>query len=70
LDFQYKYDLSSLFDYFKFVNVTQFAKTAGISSSLMRQYKTGNTYISEKQLNKIERALHKIGRELSSARLI
>ena len=70
LDFQYKYDLSSLFDYFKFVNVTQFAKTAGISSSLMRQYKTGNTYISEKQLNKIERALHKIGKELSSARLV
>jgi len=69
LDFQYKYDLSSLFDYFKFVNVSQFAKSAGISSSLMRQYKAGNTYVSEKQLNKIERALHKIGYELSSAKL-
>jgi len=69
-DFQYKYDLSSLFDYFKFVNVTQFAKTAGISSSLMRQYKSGNTYISEKQLSKIEMTLHKIGRELSSVKLV
>ena len=70
LKFQYKYDLSSLFDYFKFVNVTQFAKTIGISSSLMRQYKAGNTYVSEKQLSKIEGALHKIGYELSSAKLV
>jgi predicted RNase H-like HicB family nuclease len=70
LDFQYKYDLSSLFDYFKFMNVTQFAKVAGISSSLMRQYKTGNTYISEKQAGKIERALHKIGEELSAVKII
>ena len=70
LDFQYKYDLSSLLDYFKFMNVTQFAKVAGISSSLMRQYKTGNTYISEKQAGKIERALHKIGEELSAVKII
>ena len=70
LDFQYKYDLSSLFDYFKFFNVSQFAKIAGISSSLMRQYKTGNTYISEKQAGKIEKALHKIGEELTTVRLI
>jgi|SRR5690554_6625676 predicted RNase H-like HicB family nuclease len=70
LDFQYKYDLSSLFDYYKFMNVTQFAKTAGISSSLMRQYKAGNTYVSEKQISKIETALHKIGKELSAIRLV
>ena len=70
LEFQFKYDLSSLFDYFKFVNVTQFAKIAGISSSLMRQYKAGNTYVSEKQVGKIEKALHKIGNELSDVKLI
>ena len=70
LEFQYKYDLSSLFDHFKFVNVTQFAKTAGISSSLMRQYKVGNTYVSEKQVAKIEKALHRIGKELSSVKLV
>ena len=56
LEVQYKYDLSSLFDYLNFVNVSQFAKKAGISSSLMRQYKTGNTMFSEKQTGKIEKA--------------
>lgn len=70
LEVQYKYDLSSLFDYLNFVNVSQFAKKAGISSSLMRQYKTGNTYVSEKQIGKIEKTLHKIGHELTSIKLI
>jgi len=70
LDFQFKYDISSMFDYFRFVNVTQFAKTAGISPSLLRQYKAGNTYISERQITKIETALHKIGRELSTVKLV
>ncbi|MEN6455534.1 MAG: hypothetical protein ABFD10_14855 [Prolixibacteraceae bacterium] len=70
MEVQYKYDLSSLFDYLNFVNVSQFAKKAGISSSLMRQYKTGNTYVSEKQIGKIEKTLHKIGHELSSIKLI
>jgi predicted RNase H-like HicB family nuclease len=70
LEIQYKYDLSSLFDYLNFVNVTQFARKAGISSSLMRQYKTGRTYVSEKQIGKIEKTLHKIGHELTSIKLI
>jgi len=70
LEVQYKYDLSSLFDYLNFVNVSQFAKKAGISSSLMRQYKTGNTYVSEKQIGKIEKTLHKIGHELTAIKLI
>ncbi len=70
LEVQYKYDLSSLFDHLNFVNVSQFAKKAGISSSLMRQYKTGNTYVSEKQISKIEKTLHKIGHELTSIKLI
>lgn len=69
LEFQFKYDISSIFDYFRFVNVTQFAKTAGISPSLLRQYKAGNTYISERQISKIETALHKIGKELSTVKL-
>ncbi len=70
LDFEYKFDLSSLFDYYKFINVTQFAKAAGISASLMRQYKSGNTSVSEKQMGKIEAALHRLGRELTSVKLI
>ncbi len=66
LTFEYKYDIASLFDYYNWINVTQFAKIAGINPSLMRQYKKGLSYISEKQANKIEVALHKLGNELSS----
>ena len=43
---------------------------AGINASLMRQYKSGNQYISENQVQKIEVALHKIAHELAEIKLI
>ena len=43
----FKFDLASFFEYYSFINVTTFAKMIGINSSLMRQYKKGNTYISD-----------------------
>ena len=65
----YKYDVASVFNYFDFINATKFAKWAGINAGLMRQYKTSSAYISEAQAQKIERALHAIGRELTSVSL-
>jgi hypothetical protein len=70
LEFVYKYDLASIFDYYSWINVTQFAKVAGVNSSLLRQYKSGVAYISEEQVRKIEKAFHKAGKELASAQLI
>jgi predicted RNase H-like HicB family nuclease len=70
ISFEYKYDLASLFDYYNWINVTQFAKIAGINSGLMRQYKAGITYISEAQARKIETALHRLGEELTAVSLI
>lgn len=69
IEFEYKYDVASVFDYFDFINVTKFAKWAGINAGLMRQYKSCNTYISEAQAHKIGQALRKIGRELSAISL-
>ncbi len=69
LSFEFKYDIASLFDYYNWINVSKFAKIAGINSSLMRQYKKGLSYISEKQANKIEVALHKLGNELTEISL-
>lgn len=69
LDFEYKYDVASLFDYYSFINVTQFAHIAGINASLMRQYKTGQ-YISSNQMKKIEKTLHTVGKELSAIKLV
>lgn len=70
IEFEYKYDLASLFNYYSFINVTKFAKIAGINASLMRQYKSGNQYISENQVMKIENALHKIANEIAAIKLV
>jgi predicted RNase H-like HicB family nuclease len=70
IEFEYKYDVASLFNFYDFINVSKFAKAAGINSSLMRQYKTGNQYISENQILKIEIALHKMAKEIAEIKLV
>ena len=37
VEFEYKYDLQSFFNYFSFLNVSEIAKRAGVNPSLMRQ---------------------------------
>ena len=69
IQFVYKYDIASMFNYYNWINVSQFAKKAGINPSLMRQYRIGKTYISENQIGKIERALHSLGNELAAIKL-
>lgn len=66
LFFEYKYDISALFNAFDFLNVSKFAARIGVSPSLMRHYKGGNTYISSVQAKKIEKGLHQIAQELMS----
>ena len=60
LTFEYKYDVSAFFNQFDCINASKFAALAGISPSLMRHYKLGDQYISEKQLEKIESAAHEL----------
>ena len=69
IEFEYKYDLASFFNYYNWINATQFAKIAGINASLMRQYKAGVAYVSEAQTKKIETALHRLGNELTAVKL-
>lgn len=69
LTFEYKYDISAIFNAFDFLNASIFAERIGISPSLMRHYKSGDTYISSAQAKKIESGLHQIGRELLSVML-
>ena len=64
VEFEFRYDLSSLFNYFNFINVSQFAKALGINPSLMRQYKSGKAYISDKQATRIEEGIHRLGQKL------
>ena len=69
IQFVYKYDIASMFNYYDWINVSKFARKAGINPSLMRQYRMGKTYISENQINKVENTLHSLGNELASIKL-
>lgn len=69
IEFEYKYDIASFFECFKFISVSTFAKYAGINPSLMRQYKQRIAFASESQKAKIEEAIHKAGSELLSVQL-
>jgi len=64
LEISYRYDLSAFFKTFDVFNVSSLAKAIGIDSSLMRQYKTGKTYISELRKKQIETGIHQIANEL------
>lgn len=66
---EFKFDLASFFEYYSVLNVSAFARFVGINDALMRQYKKGNTYISESQLSKIEKGIHTLGKEFASLRL-
>lgn len=66
----FRFDLPSLFEYYSMLNVSAFARYLGINETLMRQYKKGNTYISDVQLQKIEDGLHRLGADLLELRLV
>lgn len=67
---EFAFSLSSLFEYYSMINVSAFARFLGINASLMRQYRKGDTYISEAQLSRIEDGIHRLGAEFSSLRLV
>ena len=58
--FDYRYDLSGFFKKFDVFNVSALAKSVGINSGLMRQYKAGKTYISYNRKQQIENGIHKL----------
>ena len=69
VDVDYKYDLQSFFNYFNWINISKFAKAAGINESKMRQYKTGQAFASERTKATIEKTIHKMSQELASVEL-
>lgn len=65
----YHFDISSLFEYYNVINISAFARMFGMNDTLLRQYKKGDTYISDKQIERIERGIHKLGKELCELKL-
>ena len=67
VEFVYKYDLQSFFNYFSFLNVTEIAKRAGINPSLMRQYNSGIKNAGEKTYERLAACMDGIKAELQAA---
>lgn len=63
----FKYDLGSFFDSFPFLNVTEIAKLAGISPSLMRQYTSGMKNAGEKTYARLSSCMSRVTKELQAA---
>lgn len=70
IEFEFKYDIASIFNYYDFINVSKFAKRIGLNASLMRQYKSGKQYISENQIARIEDGLHQLANEIGGVKLV
>lgn len=66
---EFQYDIPSFFNYFDWINVSAFAKKAGINESKMRAYKSGLATASEKTMERIFATIKAIGAELCSATL-
>lgn len=69
VEVEFLYDVPSFFNYFDWINISAFAKKAGINESKMRAYKAGVASASEKTLQKILSAVKAMGAELSAATL-
>lgn len=67
---EFNFDISSLFEYYYMFNVSALGRYLGINPSLMRQYKNGNTPISDAQLEKIESGIHRLAKELASLSIV
>lgn len=69
-EIEFHFDISSLFEYYSMFNVSALGRYLGINDSLMRQYRRGDTHISDKQLKKIEDGIHRLATELATLRLV
>ena len=60
VDFIYKYDIQSFFNYFSYLNASDIARRAGINPSLMRQYISGVKKAGEKNYQRLSACVGKI----------
>lgn len=69
VEVEYQYDIPSFFNAFDWINVSAFAKMAGINESKMRAYKSGISAASEKTVQKILSTIHAMGIAMSNVSL-
>lgn len=69
IDFEFVFDIASLFDYYYYLNISAVAKKMGINAALMRKYASGVCSPSKKRLERIQKCLKNISSELMAVRL-
>ena len=65
IEVEYRYDFSGFFLAFPFFNVSKFAEEIGINASLMRKYKEGLAFASEKQKALIQEKFNEIKQKMN-----
>jgi hypothetical protein len=67
--FEISHDLTSFFEQYSYLSISDIAEKAGINPGLMRQYAAGVKFPSEERVRHIQDAIREIGKELSKVRL-
>lgn len=67
LEFVFRFDIGSFFDYYSYLNMSGVAKKAGVNASLMRQYAMGKHEPSRKRKQQILDCLRQISQEMQTA---
>ena len=67
LEFVFRFDIGSFFDYYSYLNMSGVAKKAGVNASLMRQYVMGKHEPSQKRKQQILDCLRQISQEMQTA---
>lgn len=69
VEIQFRYDIPSFFNYFDWINISAFAKKAGINESKMRAYKTGAVSPSKATLDKIQATIKAMSGQMACVSL-
>lgn len=69
IEVEYKYNLEAFFTFFDWINISKFAKAAGINEGKMRQYKVGAAVAGEKTRAKIQDTIKRMSAALASVSL-
>jgi hypothetical protein len=64
IEFDYAYDLSAFFEIFDALKINTIAELAGLNKALVRQYVSGVKNPSRTQAERIEQAVHELGKKL------
>jgi hypothetical protein len=69
VDFEIAYALEAVFTEKKYLNLSELASRVGINRSLLAQYAAGIKFPSLERAQKIEEAIHDLGRDLLEIKL-